>query len=106
VDAPGKVTTDQLTSLMRLREQLFQQAGLPDTPETKPQRTAIWSDILKRRHVTTARDLSTSEAEELIGKLFAKVNKGEPLMRLFRADGTIGDGVAQPEPTTAGSTGT
>jgi hypothetical protein len=90
------VTDAQLAELSRLRTRLWEVAGdiSPDA------RTARWSGVLARRNVKSAKELTKPQADELIAALAARVNKEEPLDKLFRGDGVT----SEPSPNDAAAT--
>ncbi len=59
---PGKATEEHLARLAELRDALFARTE-PDDPK------AVWSGILKKRHVVSARDLTQEQADALIKAL-------------------------------------
>jgi len=71
--APAKVQVSQLAKIKELKELL----GLPDDK---------YKEIIAKRNVTTARDLSSEQAAELIGKLQDLLNKR---MDKARAEGKL-----------------
>lgn len=78
-----RATDVQLHLLQKLRGQLFHAQGLDDQAA---QRDA-WSAILSRRGVTTARDLTQSQATDLAEAIAAKLNAGDPLAKaMFGGD--------------------
>jgi hypothetical protein len=75
----GKATTDQLNKLVGLRGQLFATVAGDESAKR-----GLWSGILAKRKVTTARDLSTEQAEALIVALIERLNQGNPLYEHFQ----------------------
>jgi hypothetical protein len=70
---------EQLHKLLSLRSRLFQKE------KTAPANQAeVWTAILNRRNVKSARDLTPAQADELIGKLAERVNADNPLDAVFR----------------------
>lgn len=61
---PTKITDSQLTRLRDLRDQLFEAQKPVD-------RAAAWEAIIKKRGVSTAANLTTVQAEELINSIAA-----------------------------------
>lgn len=66
VPAPDKARPDQLDQLAKYRAELFAKTA-PDADDA--QKAAIWRGILAKRNVTTARDLTPAQADELLGTL-------------------------------------
>lgn len=71
---PGTATDIQLATLSKLRSQLFTVTRVTDEAKKKE----VWTGILTKRNVTTARDLTIAQAEDLIGSLAKKVDAGDP----------------------------
>jgi hypothetical protein len=101
---PNAVTQQQLIHLTRLRSRLWEAAG-DVTDEAK---SARWNGVLAKRGVKSAKELTVAQADELIGSLAARLNKGEPLDKLFRGEGegsptgTTAAGATADEPAVAG----
>jgi hypothetical protein len=68
----GKATNAQRQNLVSLRGELF---GLLGISGSRTQETTAWTEILAKRGVTTALDLSPEQADELIGNLRKKVEQ-------------------------------
>jgi hypothetical protein len=75
---PGKATHAQLQRLAELRAEVFGLMGIAGHQDLTK---AKWQEILKKRSVESARDLTTEAADELIASL---VEKAEQLHALRR----------------------
>lgn len=79
------ITDDQLSHLVRLRARLWEAAG----DATKEAQTARWADVLSKRGVKSAKELTGAQADDLIGKLAERLNKEEPMDKVFRGEVAI-----------------
>jgi hypothetical protein len=72
--APASAKCDQaaLDTLAALRSELF---GLMGIQGERAKETAAWRDILAKRGVTTAKDLTQEQARDLSAKLKARCEK-------------------------------
>lgn len=76
---PNKARLDQLDRLATLRDELFDMTHPMTTADMETNETArrerqeAWKSVLAKRNVATARDLTPAQADELMGRLSAKV---------------------------------
>lgn len=78
----GRTTDQQLSKLVDLRSRMWAACGC----ETDAAKDELWQDILRRRGVSSARDLTVTQADELIYAIRKRLGEVEPMERLFAGE--------------------
>lgn len=94
----GFATQDQIMQIIELRESIFGFIGLGDAATFPVERETWWKDVLAKFDVNSAKKLTTTRADELIGRLQAKVDRETAAFQAARAAERSAAAGASPPP--------